>query len=366
MGDSTWDTRAPNRSNPPPPAGDPPVVTTPLPDPAPGPAEPSIPGGLTIWPVTTPADGPTLNRGYSYYPQAWVTGDAAYVFAHRADNHPLFFSVVLATGQVTPLGALLDPYGYLGEGEGLWWNAIGRIYLITGSCLSMVNPLAREDITVLDITGSHPGGELWQAHANRFDTAFSATVRQRVEVGSYPKIGTVFQRNGQQTYLKAEGELDESQIDASGRFGLIKETFIRDRPRLDNRILDFVTGSDQWLRDEDGAMGHSDMGEGEVFGEDDQQGAAVRMSLSNLADRRPLFSTSNLGHLSYRNGTLLLSDHTQLALVNRDTGQITHLLDHGMPYDPDNYNSQVFGSLDPSGRVATYWANGILYLVVLP
>jgi hypothetical protein len=63
-----------------------------------------------------------LNRGYAYWPQAWVSGLTAFVFAGHADGGVRFYTVDLASGQVSGLGA---PVPYAGTGEGWYWTLGG-------------------------------------------------------------------------------------------------------------------------------------------------------------------------------------------------------------------------------------------------
>lgn len=90
MGDSVWDERAPHR--------------TPRP---PTPSTRPVTGSVRVIQVTDDSDGPLVNRGYSYWSQAWVNGNTAYVFAGHEDGNLRFYEVDLATGVITRLGNLL-------------------------------------------------------------------------------------------------------------------------------------------------------------------------------------------------------------------------------------------------------------------
>jgi hypothetical protein len=179
-----------------------------------------------------------------------------------------------------------------------------------------------------------------------------------VSDGRYPRIGTVVARDGRQTFYKAEGDLDESQVDPTGDHVVIKETFQRGgKDRVDNRFLNLRTGADDWMRDEDGAFGHSDMGPGYIVGENDQSGACEWMDLVTRA-RRLLFPTWNMGHMSVRGGRHLLSDGNRIGLVDPNGAGVQLLLNHDSA-EPTGAN------LDPSGRVVCYMVNGAVYLLVL-
>jgi len=317
---------------------------------------------LTPFRVTDARDGELVPRMYSYWSNAVIRDGAVLVFNGHADGTVHFWRVDIASRQVDRLGALLT---YTGEGEGWFWDREGRLIVLDGPRLRRVGPFSPDqDEVVLDISETHPGCDLWQPHASEDGSFYSATVRQLTTEGPYQPIGTVVGSMQAQRFYRAEGELDESAIDASGRFLLIKETFQRDKPRLDNRILDFERGTDRWLRDEDGAIGHADMGAGFVVGEDDQAGACVRLDLDTF-DRVPLFSTWNMGYVSVRGERCLWSSDTHISLVALDGSGVTPLVEHGA-HAGNEYDQRVKASLDPSGRVACYMVRGTVYLLELP
>lgn len=365
MGDAVWDDRAPGPRKPPAGSdgGGSGIPNPETSEPGTGQTPPLPPSSVPIR-VTDDRDGAIENRVYSYWPNAWVRPDGVIV----AFVGERFFLIQPATGEVDRLGVPRALQPYPATGEGRYWDAEGRIYLLDGPRLRRVEPFAGEDVVVFDIT-NHPGCDLWQAHSSDDGATHSATVRQIVADGPYPKIGTVVYRGHSQRFYAAEGTLDESQVDASGRFVIIKETFLRGgRERLDNRFLDLETGASDWLWDEEGAVGHSDCGPGFVVGEDDQIGACVRLSLLDRSERRALFSTWNMGAVSVRRGRCLLSDATALSLVALDGSGVTPLLSHGMT--GGGYDYQVHANLSPCGRVAAWVSNVAgrmdLYLFVLP
>lgn len=310
-------------------------------------------------PVTSAADGEFVNRMYSYWSNAFVIEDVAFIFAGHVDGRPRFFRVTLSTGHVERYDALM---GYLGTTEGWSWDAEGWIYLLNGPQLRRVNPFTGEDRLVCDISESHPGCQLWQSHSSDDGQTHSATVQQIMPDGrAYPHVGTVLCQSGRQQYFPAQGELDESQITSDGAYLIIKEDD-------NNRIVTVATGEERILADDDGAVGHSDCGPSYIVGEDNIHGACVFWDLrQSLTRRRELFHTWSMGHLSIRAGRCLLSDASALSLVDLENGSRTHLWDHGMV--GTDYDHQVFANLDPSGRVACYLSNVSgrmdVYLVVL-
>jgi hypothetical protein len=348
------------------PAPAPPTHEPPQPAPAPNPPDvrppPSGSGGFALdrlVRVTTEADGEFVNRGYSYWSQAVILGDAAYAFAGNTDGHVYFFQVT-ANGRVTRLGALLP---YTGTGEGWSWSASGDVYLLEGPRLRRVNPFSGDDRVVFDISDEHPNCILWQSHSSDSGQTHCATVKRIVNDGAYPAIGTVVFRNGRQEYFPAQGTLDESAL-AGDEWLIIKEDD-------DNRIINLKTRETRIIRDHDRALGHSDCGPDFCVGEADKPdpGACVLWNLRDLhRGPRILFPTIGMGHVSVRNGVCLLSDATYLSLVSLDGGSFVPFLEHGMV--GTDYDHQVMANLDPSGRIAAFMSNRSgrmdLYLAPVP
>jgi hypothetical protein len=292
--------------------------------------------------VTSKQDGGFLNRMYPYWSNAYIHGGDVIVFVGHVDGRPRFFQIDRDTKEVTTLGPLLS---YGGTGEGWYFSADGWVYLCVGAQLRRCHPFTGADELVFDYgNGSY---RLWQAHSSDSGDVHSATVQKITSDGPYQNIGTVVSRPGRLTFFPALGVLDESQVDASGEFLIVKEDD-------DNRIITLATGEERRIADADGALGHSDVGPGYVVGEDDQIGACVRLDLRSF-ERRPLFSTWNLGHVSVKGGRCLLSDAQNLSLVALDGSGVTPLVAHGMT--GADYDHQVMAALDPTGQVAVFVSN---------
>lgn len=311
----------------------PPVVTI----------EPPLEAGR-VYQVTGPTDGTFHPRFYSYWSNAFIRDGSAFVFAGHVDGRPRFFRVDLETGGVERLGALV---GYGGTAEGWYWDRRGRLMLCDGPRLRRIDPFGRADDVVLDISDTHPGCRLWQAHSSDDGLVHSATVERITTDGPYQRIGTVASRPGWRTVFPSFGVLDESQVDRSGAYLIIKEDH-------DNRIITLATGETRTIRNAEGALGHSDCGHGFIVGEDDQIGACVWIDLQDLSDLR-LFSTWNMGYVSVRGDRCLLSDRTHLSLVALDGSGVTPVVAHGMV--GEGYDFQVKANLDPTGRIACYMSN---------
>lgn len=317
---------------------------------------PPTPSTMRMIPVTDIAiDGPMVPRMYSYWSNASVYKTTVDVFAGHADGTVHFYRVQMATGAVERLGALLP---YAGTGEGWSWTAAAYLYLCDGPRLRCVNPFTGDDRVVMDVSQRFPGCDIWQAHSSDDGRAYSATLRQMTSDGPYINLGTVYQHaTGAWNFFARKGVLDESQIDASGRYLIIKEDD-------DNRIITLETGDERTIRNVDGALGHSDCGNGFAVGENDQIGACVFMDLVTL-EQRELFKTWDQGYVAVRGHTCIHSGDTTIDLVALDGSGLTPLIEHGANAGND-YDRRVKANLDPTGHIATYIVDGVVYLLVLP
>lgn len=295
--------------------------------------------------MTDERDGEILNRTYSYWSNALVTADGSVLmFVGHADGQPRFFNVNLESRTVIRLGALLP---YVGTGEGWYFDRDGFIYLCDGPRLRRVHPLTGSDVVVLDISESHPGCRINQAHSSDDGTVHSATVELIVSDGAYPKIGTVVQRGGQRHFFQATGVLDESHISGDGSLLLIEED-------NGNIIYDFDSHVERTLTNEQGALSHVDCGPDFAVGEDDQAGACTWLDLRTL-QRRALFPTRNQGVVSVKGGRCIVTGQKLICLIAVDGSGVTHLAAHGM--NGSGYDFMCRANLDPTGRVAMYVSN---------
>lgn len=323
------------------------------------------PAGRVIM-VTDDRDGDFHSRFYSYWSNAYVDRDGSVVvFAGHADGRPRFFRVDVH-GMVHRLGSLAMPFG--GTTEGWSWQPDGRISLADDRHLVSVNPFIGEVLVEYELSLQFPDCRLWQSHTSADYTTHCATVEHVVPSGPYPKVGVMAVRHGRETFIPAEGQLDEAQI--TDEFLVVKTTRQRDgRARLDNLIVNLDTGERWWILDEEGAVGHSDCLGGLLVGEDDVSGWCRLWDLRSRTSR-VLFHTWALGHLSFRGGRLLRTDPAgHLALVDTTIAERQQLVAvHGAT--GEGYDNQVRANLDPTGRVACWMSNAAgrhdVYLLVLP
>lgn len=337
----------------------PPTPQPPAPQPTPQPPD-SHPFVGRLLKVTDVQDGLIIPRTYSYWSNCWIGASAYYVFCGTS-NGPSFFAVNRGTGRVTRLGNLVAPYG--GETEGWFWDREGRVVVLAGRQLLRLNPLQPNAEVLIDLESLGPAyanQDLWQPHGSDDGSTFSATVRRVVDIGGYPKIGTLAVRRGVPFYTEAQGDLDESHVSGDGRYLIIEES-------NNDRVIHLDTKETRHLADEDGALSHIDCGPDFLVGEanmPDPQ-CCARMDLDRpllLTARTELFRTSNMGHVSVKGGRCLLSDGEGLWWVDLQGGGRTFLRAHGMvepPGIPDwqKYDFQVKANLDPTGQVACFLSN---------
>jgi len=219
---------------------------------------------------------------------------------------PTLFSVDKRTGETRNAGPLFTAASPFSHSSGEGWYFSGTrphaLYMNSGARLLRYDVQARTFETALDVT-SHFGANryIWQAHSSHDDRVHSATLRDRA---TYATLGCVAYREDTQQWFFAPqiGVYDECQIDKSGRWLVIKEN-VDGRNGEDNRIIDLETGSERVLLDENGAVGHSDMGFGYMVGADNwhpQPGAIRTWSFDkDISGGEPVAPVADQGTLDY-------------------------------------------------------------------
>ena len=295
-------------------------------------------------------------RFYSYWANAWVREDGAtFVFGGGLDNHAHFYRID-RDGRIHPLGALVP---FAGTTEGWYWDADGWIYVPDGPRLVRVNPFTKRQVVAFDVSEKWSGVRIWQAHSSADGRAHCATL-QRVD--TWQKVATVICSGGTMWKLDARAELDESDIDAEGRWVVIKEG-----AGPDNRIVRLDTREERFVPDAEGALGHSAMGAGFAVGEADkpEPGRCVLVDLQS-GERRDLFETWNRGPVAVRGSRVLVSNATarELALIDVRDGSYRTVLTSIDGWGTD-YDSQVRANLSPCGTRACFMADGAIHVLEL-
>lgn len=203
--------------------------------------------------ITNATDGMVRPVGMAYWPQLNNSGSRREMLVLTAcDDQLTIFAVEKSTGRVEKRETL--PFNMTGESCYFSFTDPDLIYTCpsNGGTFSWYNLATRRQDVIAE--------NVKQPHSSADGSVHSFTLDG----------GPAYWRDGNIKRLPLKGEYDECQIEKSGRWLLSKETFQRDRPRQDNCIWDLSTGRMNILRDEDGAVGHSDMGYGYVVGEEDQ------------------------------------------------------------------------------------------------
>ena len=247
-----------------------------------GPFDFGAPYGTTGVRITNASDGPILPCGYSYWSNvnAHAGQDHLLVFLgtdrNRGGQGPSLWRVDKGTLAVMPLGPLFRPEHPLSwsTGEGWYFSAVDPfiLYVSDAEHLYRYHVLRRRLDAVVDLTPFRHLGRfaLWQWHSSADGTVHSATVKAIDQ--DYKPIGTVVYREqcapwDTWRWYPAVGALDESQVDASGQWLVIKEN-LDGQDGEDNRIIRLATGEERRLMDRDGAAGHSDVGHGYMVAAD--------------------------------------------------------------------------------------------------
>ena len=178
---------------------------------------------------------------------------------------PTLFAYNKDTEAVSVVGPLFDaasPFSW-STGEGWYFSATlpTALYLNSGSSLLRYDVLTHQMQTVFDAALQYGSDKyIWQVHSSADDRVHSATLRSSV---TYEMLGCLAYREDtrQFSYFPRVGDLDECQIDKSGRWLVIKEN-VDGLYGEDNVIVDLQTGTQTILLDQNGAAGHSDNGYG--------------------------------------------------------------------------------------------------------
>jgi hypothetical protein len=212
-----------------------------------------------------------LPRNYAYWQN---------INAHRNMPHmlvfvgtsggPFLYRIEKETGSVTPLGPIFPGTPLQNStAEGWYWSAFDPYELICSDDrhLYRCNVVTSSLTTLISASNLDLATDivLRQWHSSFDEMTHSATMLQVVPEGAWPKIASiVFGASGTYKEFLAQGVLDESQVDKSGRYLLIKEN-------NDHRVIDLTTLEERFLSDEDGAVGHSDCGFHYAIGADNWQ-----------------------------------------------------------------------------------------------
>jgi Concanavalin A-like lectin/glucanases superfamily/Purple acid Phosphatase, N-terminal domain len=189
----------------------------------------------------------------------------------RGGPGPSVFSYDKTTGQVANLGPLFDPASGRSwhSTEGWYWSMTKptKIYVDDASRMLRYDVLSKQYETVFDLAPQFGADKtVWQMHSSDDDRVHSATLRTNT---TWEMLGCVVYHEDtrQFQYFPKIGDFNECSVDKSGRWLMSLEN-VDGLYDLEMRIFDLTTGAERMVWDQDGAVGHADMGYGYVVGSD--------------------------------------------------------------------------------------------------
>jgi hypothetical protein len=228
--------------------------------------------------------------------------------ATRGGTGPTLFAIDKRSLKVRKLGPLFDAGSSLRlrSGEGFYFSATlpTALYVHEGARLSRYDVLSHTFDTVYDATSVAGSGALIRQGSSSNDDMVHAAVLQRD--GASLGCWVFDERRGEGQLFPPGNGFDECQIDKSGRWLVIKEN-VDGANAEDNRIVDLERGTESIILDENGALGHSDLGYGYGVGEDNwaAEPGAVRLWKFEDMSQKLVFNTFqwgvDAGHISHEN-----------------------------------------------------------------
>ena len=341
-----------------------------------------------------------LPVGYSYWRNTnnHVGSNTMLIFlgltTQRGGPGPSLFAYDKTTGAVTNRGPLFDASSPFRHATAEGWYFSGTrptaLYMLDGPRLVRYDVVARTFQTVFDVTAPYGSNSyIWQPHSSDDDRVHSVTLRDR---SSNARLGCLVYREDTRnySYFPAMGGFDECSVDKSGRWLVILDD-VDGRYAQDNRIINLDTGAETVLLDEQGAGGHSDLGNGYLVGEDDwaaDPGTArlwsfdqpmVPGSGQGIVTYHTMNWSADLGHVSHGNarpGTppsqqyACSSNATRLDLARsneivcfRLDGSLDVLVVAPVMMDldaaggGDDYSKHPMGNLDVTGQYFVWTTN---------
>lgn len=326
--------------------------------------------------VTNDAQGSWLEPvGYSYWRNmnAHRNNDFIYVMLALRNLGPCLFTVSKTNGNPAFVKAL----GIIHTGEGLYFSAHdpNAIYVNLEHIFYRSNV---EDGSGKEIYRIDGDKYLWQCHSSFDERVHSATYRDK---SNYEMLGAVVYDENTNELKKFEkkGDYDECQIDKSGRFLVIKETYPDSGES--NRIINLDTGEEKIVSNDDGAIGHSDNGNSYAVGEVDVNPLPNCVEMRDLSDLTRSIQyhgtrwSTGVGHVSHTNvhnpSFIVIDNASRDVGVPRQNEIIQVPLDGSKTFRPlapsctdldypgggDDYRKMPKGNLCPYGEYYIWTGN---------
>ncbi|MBI4526179.1 MAG: fibronectin type III domain-containing protein [Deltaproteobacteria bacterium] len=309
----------------------------------------------------------------------------------RGGMGPTLFSYNKVTDQVENLGALFDSSSVFSWHSGNGWYFSGtqptKLYVYNDSRqLYRYDVITKQFETVLDI-GPQFGTDkyIYQMHSSDNDRVHAGTLRS---TANWEMLGCfAYQEDTKRFFWFPKiGVFDECNLDKSGRWLLV-----RDGPASeDNRIIDLQTGTQTTILDQQGGLGHLDMGDGYAVGADNYNpmpNSTIIVKFPVAGTTRPVgpvvhhnsnWNTVAANHVSHQNRKSGVPPEQQYAcgsnldsVTSRENEIVCFRLDSS--YDVlvvapvmtnmnasgggDSYSKMPKGNLDVTGRYFIWTSN---------
>ena len=290
-------------------------------------------GGDCVWSV-----------GYSYWRNINNHSGSGVLYfflgldRERGGKGPTLFRYDKVTEEVRRLGPLFPETSHLSwlSGEGWYFSAThpGKLYVDDGARMLRYDigstpglPLGPAEV-VFDVRPQFGTDKvIGQMQSSGDDRVHSATLKR---LPSYEMLGCVVYHEVTRTFQyfprrmtpdNLPGTFDECAVDKSGQWAMSLEYTQHNPPEegLDMRIFNLATGAERIVLDQEGAVGHYDMGHGYVVGADNlARSNAIKLwdfSADPLSGRLVSYNdeTSAPGpnHLSHTNAKAGVAAHQQ-------------------------------------------------------
>lgn len=326
--------------------------------------------------VTDDAQGEWLEPvGYGYWRNmnAHRNDDNISVMLALKNLGPCLFSVSKINGNPVFVKAL----GIIHTGEGLYFSAHKSNILY----VNLEHIFYRHNIengSGEEIYRIDSDKYLWQCHSSFDERVHSATYRDK---SNYMMLGAVVYDENKNSlrYFPRKGDFDECQIDRSGKFLVIKETY--SDVGESNRIINLETDEEKIISNNDGAVGHSDSGSGYIIGEVDVNNlpncveSRVLDNLSRSVQYHGTRWSTGVGHVSHTNvhnpSFIVIDNASRDVEVPRQNEIIQVKLDGSQTFRPlapnctdldysgggDDYRKMPKGNLDAYGEYYIWTGN---------
>ena len=225
---------------------------------------------------------------------------------------PTLFKLNKATDTITKVGPMFPAGNPLRTASGeMWYFSAGRpnkLYINDGPRLLRYDVVSKTSDTVFDITAQYGSSRIiWQPHSSNDDLVHSATLRVS-STGEDLGCLVFNETTRQYSFFAKIGEYDECHIDKSGRYLMILEN-TDGLNGLENVFIDLQTGAQSIVLDQNGGLGHADMGFGYALGMDNwntMPGAAITFSLPGTFKGPTVYYSNNwnmnpINHVSHLN-----------------------------------------------------------------